>query len=54
MTLLAVAMTGVIMLITDFVFGTVTTTITAAVVALTFAWLWYAMPLRRLRHLDRD
>lgn len=54
LTLLAVAMTGAIVLITDFVFGPATTVVTATVLALTFAWLWYAMPLRRLSQLDQD
>jgi len=54
LTLLAIAMTGVIVLITDFVFGPVTTVVTAVALGVTFAWFWYAMPLRRLRQLDRD
>ncbi len=54
LTLMAIAMTGVIVLITDFVFGTATTAVTATLLALSFAWLWYAMPLRRLRQIDRD
>jgi len=54
LTLLAVAMTGVIVLITDFVFESVMTAVAAGAVALTFAWLWYAMPLLRLRELERD
>jgi hypothetical protein len=54
LTLMAIAMTGVIVLITDFVFDTVTTVIAAAVLGLAFAWLWYGMPLRRLRQLERD
>jgi Family of unknown function (DUF6328) len=53
LTLLAIAMTGVVVLITDFVFGATTATVAAAAVALSFAWLWYGMPLLRLRKLDR-
>jgi hypothetical protein len=54
LTLLALAMTGAIVLITDFVFGPATTIVTAALLAASFAWLWYAMPLRRLRRLDQE
>ena len=44
---LAVAMTGVILLVTDVLFGTVVTALATGLVALTFAVLWYAMPLQR-------
>jgi hypothetical protein len=44
---LAVAMTGVILLVTDFLFGTGTTVATTALVASAFALLWYAIPIRR-------
>jgi len=47
LTLVAVAMTGVIVFITNFVFDDVTTAIAATALALTIVWLWYAMPLRR-------
>lgn len=45
---LAVAMTGAIMLITGFLYGDTTTTIVAACVALAFAWIWFAIPIRRI------
>jgi hypothetical protein len=48
LTLLAFAMTGAITLVTDFLYGSTTTTIAAILVALLFASLWYAIPLRRL------
>ena len=48
LSVLAVAMTGAIALITHVLFGTATTVITTAVVALAFAVLWYGIPLRRL------
>ena len=48
LTLLATAMTGAITLVTDFLYSSTTTTIAAAAVALLFATLWYAIPLRRL------
>jgi len=48
LTLLAIAMTGAITLITHLLFGTAATVITTAVIALGFAAVWYAIPLRRL------
>ena len=48
LALLATAMTGAITLVTDFLYGTTTTTIAAVLVALLFATLWYAVPIRRL------
>ncbi len=48
LTLLATAMTGAITLITDFLYSSRTTTVAAALVALLFIILWYAIPLRRL------
>jgi hypothetical protein len=45
--LLAIAMTGAVLLVTDYLYGN-TTTIAAAIGAgLAFALLWYAIPLRR-------
>ena len=44
---LALAMVGVTMLITDFLFGTTTTVIATGVTVLIFAAVWYAIPLRR-------
>jgi Family of unknown function (DUF6328) len=48
LTLLAIAMTGAIALITHVLFGTTATVITTAGIALGFAIVWYAIPLRRL------
>ena len=48
LTLLAVAMTGAITLITHVLFGTTTAVITTAAIAVGFATVWYAIPLRRL------
>jgi hypothetical protein len=48
LSFLAVAMTGVIMLVTDVLFGTTTVAIATAGVALLFAVLWYLLPLSRL------
>jgi uncharacterized protein involved in cysteine biosynthesis len=47
MGLLAAAMTGAILLITDMLYRSTTVTIVAAAVALMFAVMWYAVPLRR-------
>jgi hypothetical protein len=44
---LALAMTGAVLLITDYIFGTTATVITASAVAIMFLVLWYALPLRR-------
>jgi high-affinity Fe2+/Pb2+ permease len=53
---LALAMTGVVLLITDLLFGNVATVIATSLTAFTFTFLWYVMPLlrrRRLRAADR-
>jgi hypothetical protein len=44
---LALAMTGAIVLITDVLFGGITTVVTGALAATAFIVVWYAMPLRR-------
>lgn len=50
---LALAMTCAVMLITDVLFGTVTTIVTVAFVVAMFGLLWVALPLRRrLRYQD--
>jgi hypothetical protein len=46
---LAVAMTGVILLVTDFLFGISTAVPLAVVAALVFVTLWYVVPLGRRR-----
>jgi len=48
LTLLALAMTGAVMFVTDFLYGTTTVAIVSVLVALLFASLWYAIPIRRL------
>lgn len=47
LALLALAMTGAIVLITDVLFGGVATIVTGALTAAAFAVFWYAIPLRR-------
>jgi Flp pilus assembly protein TadB len=48
LTLLAFAMTCAVTFVTDFLYGATTVTIVAVCVALLFAFLWYAIPIRRL------
>ena len=48
LALLASAMTGAVMLITDILYGSTTVAIVAALVALLFALLWFAWPVKRL------
>ena len=52
LVLLAAAMTGAVMLITDFLYHTTTVAIVAGGVALLFSLLWFAWPVKRL--LDRN
>jgi len=47
LTFLALAMTGAIMLITDFLFGRTATIITTAATVLVFSVFWFALPLQR-------
>jgi cation transport ATPase len=46
---LAVGMTGILVLISDVIFGGVTAGIVGVVAAVILAGLWFAMPLRRRR-----
>jgi Family of unknown function (DUF6328) len=48
LALLAAAMTGAVMLITDMLYGSTTVAIVAACVGLLFATLWFAWPIKRL------
>jgi hypothetical protein len=48
---LAIAMTGAIGLISDFIFGTTTAVISTIVMALAFIGFWYVGPLRRRQKL---
>ncbi|HET6507602.1 MAG TPA: DUF6328 family protein [Baekduia sp.] len=47
MALLALAMTGAIMLLTDFLYNSVTVAITVACTISLFGWLWFGLALRR-------
>jgi Family of unknown function (DUF6328) len=52
---LAIAMTGVVLLITDFVFGATATVICTIFAGLMFAGFWYGLPLwRRVELEDRE
>jgi hypothetical protein len=44
---LALAMTGVVLLVTDFLFSTAITVASTSLAALMFILFWYALPLRR-------
>jgi SNF family Na+-dependent transporter len=52
LALLALAMTGAILLITDVLFSTVAAVIAAAVALCVFGFFWFAMPLRRRLQLS--
>ena len=47
MALLALAMNGVLLLLTDMLFGTATVAVTVALAAALFGWLWFGLALRR-------
>ena len=51
---LALSMTGVILLITDFLFSTVVTVVCTSFSALMFVTFWYALPLRRRFSLEDE
>lgn len=53
LTALAVAMTGAVMLVTDYVFDSDTMIASVAGVGLAFIVIWYAMPARRLLKKQR-
>jgi uncharacterized protein involved in cysteine biosynthesis len=50
--LLAVAMTGAVMFITDFLYASSTTTVVGIATGAAFLLLWFAIPLRRLARSD--
>lgn len=50
--LLAFAMTGAVIFVTDFLYASTTTIVVAASLGAAFALLWYAIPLRRLAQSD--
>jgi hypothetical protein len=49
---LALAMTGVVLLVTDFLFATAVTVVCTTLAALMFTLFWYALPLRRRFRTD--
>ena len=49
--MLAIAMTGAIVLISDFLFGSLTAIVTTAVMAAAFIGFWYAGPVFRRTQL---
>ena len=48
LVLLAIAMTGAVLFVTDVIYGTSTTIAAAGGVALAFVVIWYVIPLRRM------
>jgi len=52
MGFLALSMTGVVVLITDFIFSTAAAIVAGGFIGLGFALFWYALPLRRRMQLD--
>jgi hypothetical protein len=52
LTLLALAMIGAVLLVTDFLLGEWPAVLTAIALAVLFAVVWYAIPLRRPRRHD--
>jgi hypothetical protein len=50
---LALAMTGVVLLVTDLLFGIVATVLATSLNLLLFAMLWYILPFRRRMQLER-
>jgi purine-cytosine permease-like protein len=50
---LAVAITGVVLLIADFLFGATAAAVTGGCFGFVFGFLWYALPLSRLRRRRR-
>ena len=51
---LALAMTGVVLLVTDFLFSTPVTVACTAFAGLMFATFWYALPLHRRVSLEDE
>jgi uncharacterized protein DUF6328 len=51
---LALAMTGVVLLVTDFLFSTAVMVVCTTFAALMFATFWYGLPLLRRAGLDDD
>ena len=49
LSVLAIAMTSAILLVTHYLFGATTAIITSAIVVGAFALIWFALPLRRWR-----
>lgn len=53
LSVLAIAMTSAILLVTHYLFGATTAIITTAIVISVFALIWFALPLRRWRRAHR-
>ena len=53
LAMLALAMTGAVLLVTHVLFGGITAGVTTALVLAVFATVWVAVPIRRRRQLER-
>jgi Family of unknown function (DUF6328) len=53
LAVLALAMLGAVVLVTDWLFGTATTIVTGGIVALVFALFWFVLPAVRRRQTER-
>jgi hypothetical protein len=51
---LALAMTGAIVLVTDFLFSTTATVVVGALAVLAFGFLWFGLPLQRRLRLSAE
>jgi hypothetical protein len=51
--LLALAVTGVVLLVTDFVLGDLVAIVVTCAIAVLFAVVWYAIPLRHGARIRR-
>jgi hypothetical protein len=51
---LALAMTGVVVLVTDVLFGALATAVVGAATFVMFTLLWFALPLHRRFHLEDE
>jgi hypothetical protein len=54
LSVLALAVTGAVLLITHVLFGSLTAAITAAVLVVLFVSVWYVVPAVRLAHMRRE
>lgn len=51
--LLSIALSAVVFLVTDLLFGTVTSVVVTSAIAVLIGWLWFALPMYRRIRNDR-